>query len=102
MAMRTEVEDAVETSSDTESGGFPGLCRVCGGVVPRAGDQTSCTPSICSEQCLARAIVEYWAAFGVEAQVSLRDGFARLESLRGILPRTRPSAPAPIPQESPE
>jgi hypothetical protein len=102
MTMRTEVEEVLESSSDVETGGFPGLCRVCGGVVPRAGDQTSCTPSICSEQCLARAIVEYWAAFGVEAQVSLRDGFARLEGLRGILPRTRSSSPEPIAQESHE
>lgn len=102
MTMRTEVEEVVESSSDVETGGFPGLCRVCGGVVPRAGDQTSCTPSICSEQCLARAIVEYWAAFGVEAQVSLRDGFARLEGLRGILPRTHSSAPQSIPLESRE
>ena len=86
MATRTEVEDVLEISTNAESEGFPGLCRVCGGVVPRAGDQTSCTPSICSEQCLARAIVEYWAAYGVEAKVSLRDGFARLEGLRGILP----------------
>jgi hypothetical protein len=55
--------------------------------VPRASDPTSCTPSLCSEQCLARAIVEYWAALGLAAEVSLRDGYARLEGLRGLVPR---------------
>ncbi len=65
---------------------LPGLCRICGGSVPRASDPTSCTPSLCSEQCLARAIVEYWAALGLQARVSIQDGYARLEGLRGVLP----------------
>jgi threonine synthase len=71
----------------TEEDVLPGLCRICGGSVPRASDPTSCTPSLCSEQCLARAIVEYWSALGLQAEVSLRDGFARLEGLRGLKPR---------------
>jgi hypothetical protein len=79
-------DGVLEAASELEADEFPGLCRICGGVVPRAGDQRSCTPSICSERCLARAITDYWAGLGVEARVSLRDGFARLESLRGILP----------------
>ena len=66
---------------------LPGLCRICGASVPRASDPTSCTPSLCSEQCLARAIVEYWAALGLTAEVSQRDGYARLEGLRGLAPR---------------
>ncbi len=86
MAARIEVEDEVGISPQPVPEDFPGLCRVCGSVVPRAGDPASCTPSICSERCLARAIVEYWKTFGLEAQVSLRDGYARLEGLRGILP----------------
>ena len=102
MPTRAELEDVLDTSPEKESGEFPGLCRVCGGVVPRAGDQTSCTPSICSEQCLARAIVEYWAALGVEAQVSLRDGFARLEGLRGILPGARSLSARPAVPEAGE
>jgi len=66
---------------------LPGLCRICGASVPRASDPASCTPSLCSEQCLARAIVEYWSALGLAAEVSLRDGYARLEGLRGLAPR---------------
>ncbi len=81
-------EGVLEATREAEAEEFPGLCRVCGGAVPRAGDQRSCTPSICSEQCLARAITSYWAGLGVEARVNLRDGFARLESLRGIFPPT--------------
>jgi len=77
-----DVLDAAASDLDE----MPGLCRVCGGMVPRASDPTSCTPSLCSEQCLARAIVAYWAALGLEARVSLQDGFARLEGLRGVLP----------------
>jgi hypothetical protein len=65
---------------------MPGLCRVCGRTVPRPSDPTSCTTSLCSEECLARAIVAYWAALGSQARVSLQDGFARLESLPGVLP----------------
>lgn len=86
MHTRIGVEDEVGTTILPEAEEFPGLCRVCGSVVPRAGDPTSCTPSICSERCLAQAIVQYWAGFGLQAQVSLRDGYARLEGLRGILP----------------
>lgn len=86
MSTRIELEDEAGTFEQREPEDFPGLCRVCGSVVPRAGDPASCTPSICSERCLAQAIVEYWARFGLEARVSLRDGFARLEGLRGILP----------------
>jgi hypothetical protein len=85
MPTKFEVQEEVRPSSLPESEEFPGLCRVCGSVVPRAGDPSSCTPSICSERCLARVIVEYWARFGLDAQVSLRDGYARLESLRGII-----------------
>jgi len=77
----SEVETLIEDDV------LPGLCRICGASVPRASDPTSCTPSLCSEQCLARAIVEYWAALGLAAEVSLRDGYARLEGLRGLIPR---------------
>lgn len=86
MIPHPEVEEVLDASAQDEVEEFPGLCRVCGGVVPPAGDKGSCTPSICSERCLARVIVEYWAVFGLEARVSIRDGFARLEGIRGILP----------------
>jgi len=86
MPTRIGIEDQVGTTTLPEPEEFPGLCRVCGSVVPRAGDPASCTPSICSERCLAEAIIQYWAGFGLQAQVSLRDGYARLEGLRGILP----------------
>ncbi len=86
MPTRIGIEDEVGTTILPEPEEFPGLCRVCGSVVPRAGDPASCTPSICSERCLAQAIIQYWAGFGLQAQVSLRDGYARLEGLRGILP----------------
>ena len=86
MPARLAVESEGSISTQWAPEDFPGLCRVCGSVVPRAGDPASCTPSICSERCLARVIVEYWAGFGLQAQVSLRDGYARLEGLRGILP----------------
>jgi hypothetical protein len=76
-----------ETAPLADEDILPGLCRICGASVPRASDPTSCTPSLCSEQCLARAIAEYWAAYGLKAEVSLRDGFARLEGLRGLKPR---------------
>lgn len=62
---------------------FPGLCRICGGTVPPPSDPSSCTPSLCSEECLAKALVAYWATHGVKAAVTLRDGFARLEGLAG-------------------
>ena len=81
-----EGQQPAETASLEGEDILPGLCRICGGSVPRASDPTSCTPSLCSEQCLARAIVAYWAALGLEARVSLQDGFARLEGLRGVLP----------------
>ena len=80
-----EAEKSASTSLDSQVDDFPGLCRICVGVVPRPGDPVSCTPSLCSERCLAQAIVEYWKALGLEAQVGLRDGFARLEGIRGIL-----------------
>jgi hypothetical protein len=86
MPVKVEVEDELGASTLPAPEEFPGLCRVCGSVVPRAGDPASCTPSICSERCLAQAIVRYWAGFGLQAQVSLRDGYARLEGLRGIIP----------------
>jgi hypothetical protein len=76
-----------EAATPLEDDVLPGLCRICGASVPRASDPTSCTPSLCSEQCLARAIVEYWAAYGLQANVNLRDGFARLEGLRALKPR---------------
>ena len=86
MPTRIGLEDEVRATALPEPEEFPGLCRVCGSAVPRAGDPASCTPSICSERCLAQAIVRYWAGFGLQAQVSLRDGYARLEGLRGIIP----------------
>ncbi len=86
MPTKIGIEDEVGTTTLPQPEEFPGLCRVCGSVVPRAGDPASCTPSICSERCLAEAIIQYWAGFGLQAQVSLRDGYARLEGLRGILP----------------
>ncbi|HWT78865.1 MAG TPA: hypothetical protein VN648_08675 [Candidatus Methylomirabilis sp.] len=85
METRIGIAEEVGTTTVPEPEEFPGLCRVCGSVVPRAGDPASCTPSICSERCLAQAIVQYWAGFGLQAQVSLREGYARLEGLRGIL-----------------
>jgi hypothetical protein len=87
MPDRLQLEDEIKASALSEAEEFPGLCRVCGSVVPRAGDPASCTPSLCSERCLAEAIVQYWAGLGLQAQVSLRDGYARLEGVRGILPR---------------
>jgi hypothetical protein len=86
MSDRIEADSDTSTTLEAEAEDFAGLCRICGGVVPRPGDPISCTPSLCSERCLAQAIVEYWAALGLEAQVSLRDGFARLEGIRGVLP----------------
>lgn len=85
MSVRIEVAKSVSMTLDPQVEDFPGLCRICGGAVPRPGDPVSCTPSLCSERCLAQAIVEYWKAHGLEAQVGLRDGFARLEGIRGIL-----------------
>ncbi len=63
---------------------FPGLCRICGGAVPPPSDPSSCTPSLCSEACLAKALVAYWAGHGMKAVVTLRDGFARLEGLARV------------------
>lgn len=87
MPDRLQLEDEFKTSTLSEAEEFPGLCRVCGSVVPRAGDPASCTPSLCSERCLAEAIVQYWAGLGLQAQVSLRDGYARLEAVRGLIAR---------------
>ena len=86
MPTRIGLEDEVGATALPGPEEFPGLCRVCGSVVPRAGDPASCTPSLCSERCLAQAIVQYWAGFGLQARVSIRDGYARLEGLGGILP----------------
>jgi len=77
-----DTRDALEAVEDETS--FPGLCRICGGTVPPPSDPSSCTPSLCSEECLAKALVAYWAAHGVKAAVTLRDGFARLEGLGGV------------------
>jgi DNA invertase Pin-like site-specific DNA recombinase len=85
MSLRIEADKSASTTLDPQVEDFPGLCRICGSAVPRPGDPISCTPSLCSERCLAQAIVEYWKALGFEAQVGLRDGFARLEGIRGIL-----------------
>jgi hypothetical protein len=84
MSKLSEAEAALATAA-LDLDDIPGLCRVCGRTVPRAGDPTSCTPSLCSEECLGRAIVAYWAAHGLEARVSFEGGFARLEGLRGVL-----------------
>jgi hypothetical protein len=56
--------------------------RICGAPFRRQSDPNSCTKSL-SEECLAKALVAYWAAHGVKAAVALRDGFARLEGLAG-------------------
>lgn len=76
-----DTRDAAQVVEDEAD--FPGLCRICGGTVPPPSDPSSCTPSLCSEECLAKSLVAYWAARGVEAAVALRDGFARLEGLTG-------------------
>jgi hypothetical protein len=68
-----EMEDAREE--------FPGLCRICGGSVPPLTDPSSCTATLCSERCLAKALVAYWATQGVKADVVLREGYARLEGI---------------------
>jgi hypothetical protein len=60
---------------------FRGLCRICGGTVPPSTDPSSCTATLCSEQCLAKALVAYWASQGVAAEVVLREGYARLERI---------------------
>jgi hypothetical protein len=73
-------------SSDVQEKFFCGLGRLHAGIVPRAGDPSCCTPSMCSERCLAQAIVAYWATLGLEARVSLRDGFPRLAGQHGISP----------------
>jgi hypothetical protein len=86
MPGRIAVVEEVGASVEPEPEDFPGLCRVCGSAVPPAGDPASCTPSLCSERCLAQAILKYWADLGLEARVTLRDGYARLEGLRGIFP----------------
>ncbi len=60
---------------------FHGLCRVCGGAVPPSTDPSSCTATLCSEQCLAKALVAYWDSQGARADVVLRGGYARLERI---------------------
>lgn len=88
---RGDVRAAGQVAEDETS--FPGLCRICGGTVPPPSDPSSCTPSLCSEECLAKALVAYWAAHGVEAAVTLRDGFARLEGLAGTAQDENAAAP---------
>lgn len=78
---RGDTQSAAQAVEDET--GFPGLCRICGGAVPPPSDPSSCTPSLCSEECLAKALLAYWATRGVKAAVTLRDGFARLEGLAG-------------------
>ncbi|MFB3819739.1 MAG: hypothetical protein ACE147_18945 [Candidatus Methylomirabilales bacterium] len=74
----------VEPAEAGEAAGeFPGLCRICGGSVPPLADPNSCTATLCSERCLAQALVDYWAARGVTVSVVLRDGYARLEGIAG-------------------
>jgi hypothetical protein len=68
--------DSPETVEDC-----PGLCRVCGRTVLPPTDPGSCTASLCSEGCLAEALIAYWAAQGVTATVVLRNGYARLEGV---------------------
>ena len=75
-----------------EETSFPGLCRICGGAVPPPSDPSSCTPSLCSEECLAKALIAYWAAHGAKAAVTLREGYARLEGLAGATQNEDPSA----------
>jgi hypothetical protein len=36
---------------------------------------------LCSEACLAEALLSFWAVHGVIATVMLRDGYARLEGI---------------------
>lgn len=86
MQVRIGEETEVRTAGRLAVEDFPDLCRVCGSPVPRPEDPGSCTPSLCSERCLAQAILQYWAGLGLEARVTLRDGFARLEGIRGLLP----------------
>lgn len=74
---------------------FAGLCRICGGTVPPPSDANSCTPSLCSERCLARAISEYWAGYGVTAAVPLREGYARFEGF--VAERGEPRVPLASP-----
>lgn len=81
--MPIEDSRAAAEAAEDETG-FPGLCRICGGAVPPSSDPSSCTPSLCSEECLAKALVAYWATRGVRAAVTLRDGFARLEGLTRV------------------
>ena len=78
-----------ELTADAED--FPGLCRICGGLVPRPSDPSSCAATLCSERCLREALVAYWAAQGAKAIVVLREGYARLEGIAGALDSaTRP------------
>jgi len=78
---------------------IPGLCRVCGRPVLVSNDPNSCTETLCSERCLAEALVAYWAAQGITAAVGMHDGYARLESIPGILFPPSRSASVPPPEE---
>ncbi len=73
------VAETAQPGEATEE--FPGLCRICGGTVPPLTDPKSCTATLCCEQCLAKALIAYWAAQGVTATVVLRDGYARVEGI---------------------
>ena len=64
---------------------FPGLCRICGRPVLPPNDPNSCAETICSERCLGEALVAYWAAQGIRVTVMMREGYARLESVPGVL-----------------
>jgi hypothetical protein len=77
----TTIAGVAESTDD-----FSGLCRMCGGNVPPLTDPGSCTPTLCSEPCLADALVAYWAGQGFKAHVVLREGYARLEGIPGRLP----------------
>lgn len=89
--LREDIRATGQAEEDETS--FPGLCRICGGAVPPPSDPSSCTSSLCSEECLAKALVAYWATRGVEAAVTLRDGFARLEGLTGTAQSSGAAAP---------
>ena len=64
-----------------------------------SNDPNSCTETLCSERCLAEALVAYWAAQGITAAVGMHDGYARLESIPGILFPPRRSASTSPPAE---
>lgn len=92
-------EEAPEGGPALEEG-FAGLCRVCGGTVPPPSDLNSCTPSLCSERCLARAISDYWAGYGAKATVPLREGYARFEGFAAPAQSSEGSLPSHAAGES--